>query len=396
MSTEPRSRAWIEVDGTALRRNLETIRRMAGPRAPVVPMVKADAYGLGMGDAVRILEPSDPWGWGVATVEEGVELRIQELDRPILVFAPTPPGAVGQALDARLTLCVSDVHLLERIVEEAKARKALATVHLEVDTGMGRAGFYWARVEEWLPAVTDVLERSGGRVRWEGTFTHFHSADQADPSSVETQAGRFAQTVARMPDQGGAMTHLCNSAAVLRKPELARQGARPGIFLYGGSAGQGLVDPAEVVAVRARIALIREVPPGTTVGYGATYRSRRRERWATLGIGYGDGLRRALSNRAHVLAGNRRVPIVGRISMDMTVVDITDLPQLIPGDVVTVLGTQGTERITLEEMASLADTNNYEILTGFTRRLPRIWDEDPGNRHGGQRDAPGWRTRNVG
>jgi alanine racemase len=341
-------------------------------------MVKADAYGLGMARAVSLMSRTDPWGWGVACVTEGVRLREIEPTRPILVFSPAAPDEVARGVEAGLTFCVSDVSFLEAVAREATARDRRVSVHLEVDTGMGRAGLDWRTVGQWGPAVDELVEGFDGRVRWEGTFTHFHSADDADDASSKLQVRRFEEVLQALPHGRGGMAHLCNSAGGFRMPHLAGRGTRPGIFLYGGVAGAELPQPEEVVALRGRMALVREVPEGTTVGYGASYRAQRRERWATVGIGYGDGLRRALSNRGQVLVGGKRVPIVGRISMDMTVVEITDLPTARPGDVVTFLGSDGDDRITLEEMASLAETNNYEILTGFTPRLPRIWSEEPG------------------
>ena len=396
MSTDLRSRAWLEIRPSALRRNLERIQALTGKDSPVVPMVKANAYGLGMAEAVRTLGPLSPWGWGVATVAEGRLLRVLVPEGRILVFSPAAPDEADPGLEAGLTFCVSDLAFLDRLARNARRLDGTGTILVEVDTGMGRAGLDWRQAEHWIPRVRAILAESGARLSWEGIFTHFHSADEDDPASVDVQARRFAEVRRRLPE---LPAHLCNSAGALRFPELAPRGIRPGIFVYGGSAGVGLPDPEEVVSLRARITLIRDVPAGTTVGYGATYRASRRERWATLGIGYGDGLRRALSNAGHVLLGGRRAAIVGRISMDMTVVDVTDLPPVRAGQVATLLGTDGgaagpeglswaggahepTDRITLEEMAHLVDTNNYEILTGFTQRLPRVWlwDErvDPG------------------
>ncbi len=374
------------------------MRALTGRDSPVIPMVKADAYGLGMTEAVRALRPLEPTGWGVATVAEGERLRALEPAAPIYVFSPAAPDEAIPGLEAGLTFCVSSLKFLDRLARAARRLDRTGTVLVEVDTGMGRAGLDWRRSERWIPRIRAILAEAGGRISWEGIFTHFHSADENDPASVEEQARRFTGIRRQLPD---LPAHLCNSAGALRFPELAPRGVRPGIFVYGGSAGAGLPEPEEAVSLRARVTLVREVPPGTTVGYGATYRSTRTERWATLGIGYGDGLRRALSNAGHVLLGGHRAAIIGRISMDMTVVDITDLPFVRPGHVATLLGADvlgvgperapgyrmhdeahgedrhGTlatdDRITLEDMAELVGTNNYEILTGFTPRLPRVW-----------------------
>ena len=378
MSTERGERAWIEVDASSLRRNLSTIRERIGPGPAMIPMVKADGYGLGMGRAVSALEPLDPWGYGVATVREGETLRRQLPEKPILVFGGLPPGSYGRAVASSLTACVSDVQGLQRLQEAAARRDRMAAFHLEVDTGMGRSGFDWRRASEWAETVGALA--GSGRLRWEGCFTHFHSAEEADPASVRSQWDRFRDVVAslRLPEDG-IMLHGCNSAAALRLPELAADAVRPGIHLYGGRAGQGLPEPEPVAAVRARIVRVREASPGTTVGYGATHVARQWERWATVAVGYGDGLPWILGNRGEALVAGRRVPIVGRISMDVTVVDISGVDDVEPGDVVTFLGRSGEDEITVDEVAKMANTISYEILTGFTPRLPRVWVEGGGS-----------------
>lgn len=376
-ATLSRSRAWVEVDPAAIRRNLETIRRRIGPGAAVMPMVKADAYGLGIEEMIRVLEPLEPRAYGVATAEEGRELRALGVQRPVLVFSPIPGRAVEDAVEAHLTLCLSDPEALDELVEVVRGSDRRVDFHLEVDTGMGRSGHAWNDLEPWRERLVAI---SGSGVRWRGCFTHFHSADLAEASSLSEQWTRFRRALDHLPlpEEGGFMVHACNSAAALRRPELAADAVRPGIFLYGGVAGEGLPTPSPVVSVRARVILTREVASGTPVGYGATYRAAGPERWATLAIGYGDGLPRLLGNRGHVLLGGGRAPMVGRISMDVTVVDITSVPGVKAGDVATVIGTDGDESISLEEVAELASTINYEILTGLAPRLPRIWTQRVG------------------
>jgi len=377
MTRDPFARAWIEIRGAAVRRNLRGIRTSVSPEVAVLPMVKANAYGLGVAGALEALEPEGPWGWGVATVEEGEELRALGVSRPVVVFAPVPPTLAARAVEAGLTLGISEVGFLERLRAEAKAREKSVAIHLEVDTGMGRAGLPWDGAGEWGPRVAELT--GDAWVRWEGCFTHFHSADEGEGAggadSMSQQADRFRRVMEdlSLSWEGPILPHLGNSAAALRRPDLVGRVVRPGIHLYGGRAGKDLPAPEPAVAVRARVTLVREVLPGTTVGYGATYRARGPERWATLAIGYGDGLPRSLSNRGVALLHGRRVPMVGRISMDMTVVDITDIPGVRPGNVATLLGEDGEERITVEEMAMEAGTINYEIFTGFTPRLPRVW-----------------------
>lgn len=376
-----RSRAWVEIDLTALRTNYRTIRERVGSRVGIIPMVKAGCYGLRSPAVIDVFEAEGPWGYGVATVAEGIELREgfdgrrPPVRRPILVVTPIPPGGEQDAAEAQLTACISDLDGLDRWSAAARRQRTTLDFHVEVDTGMGRAGFDWREVQSW---ATAVRERVGPQLRWTGVFTHFHSADAADGTSVEVQWERFQDTLSRLPvSREDLVVHAANSAAAMRWPEVHADAVRPGIFLYGGHPAPDIEDaaaiaPKPVVAVRARLAMIRDVPPGTTVGYGATHTARSWERWGTLDIGYGDGLPRSLGNRGSAIVRGRRVPIIGRISMDLTVVDLSGVPEAAPGDIVTLIGSDGGEEITVDEVAGQAQTISYEILTGLTPRLPRV------------------------
>jgi alanine racemase len=372
MSKDRKTRAWIEVQAAAIRRNLRRISESVGEGVALIPMVKANAYGLGVSGAVSALEPASPWGYGVASVTEGRELRQLNVERPILVFSPIPPGCYRDVVDSKLTACVSDVGAVRALARAAHGAARPAQFHIEVDTGIGRSGFDWRRAGEWGEAIS----KEARGIEPSGIFTHFHSADE-DPASVRTQWQRLNDALTALPWEGGElMVHAANSAAALRDSSVAADAVRPGIYLYGGTAGRDL-DPAEAVAtVRARVVLVKDASPRSTLGYGATHVARRWERWATLGIGYGDGLPRSLGNRGQAVLAGRRVPIIGRISMDMTVVDITDLPGIEVGDVATLIGSDRGEHISLTEVADAAGTIDYEILTGLTSRLPRIWMDD--------------------
>jgi len=360
----------VEVRPGALRRNLQRIRESIGPAAAVIPMVKADGYGLGMEDVVRTLESEDPWGFGVATVEEGLRLRDAGVTTAVIIFSPVPPSSYDSAVAHDLTLTVSDLDSAERVAAAAARTGHVGRFHVEVDTGMGRSGFDWRRVAEWGPALADWTSPTSV---WEGCYTHFHSADLADDATTPAQWERFTEALEQLKPNEGSLVHACNAAAAMRYPTFAADAVRLGIFLYGGRIGADVAVPEEVARVLARVTLIRDVPVATTLGYGATYRSSGDERWATLGIGYGDGFPRVLGNRGSALLSGRKVSIIGRISMDMTVVDITGDDRVKVGDTATLIGTDGDLSITLDDVADLAGTISYEILTGFTTRMPRVW-----------------------
>lgn len=368
------------MDLDALRRNFRRLVDGLGEGVGVVPMLKADGYGLG---AVRLAtalrrEPAT-WALGVATVEEGVELRSAGCDGRIVVFTPCAGRDVDDLVEHRLEPAVSSVRALEAYAGGAPSERALP-VHLEVDTGMGRLGLVAARRERWVPEVRTLLERGG--LELASTFTHFHSAE-SDDGETDAQADRLRETLAALRAAGvdPGRVHLANSAGALRRPDLAADLVRPGLYLVGGLGG----DP--VARVRARVLDVRRVPAGHTVSYGATFRTRRPSRLATLGIGYGDGLRRELSNRGEALVAGRRTPIRGAVCMDVTVVDVTDVPEAEPGAVATLMGRDGGEEIRLEQVASTCGTLPYEVLTGLGVRLPRVDAGEVGTGENGESAA---------
>jgi alanine racemase len=369
------ARAWIEVDLDAMRANYDTVRRAVRASTGLIPMVKADGYGLGAATTVRTLEPLEPWGYGVATAAEGTALRRLGVVRPVLVIVPLSVGDVDEAARSRLTMAISSVEGLDAWMAAAdRVGGDALDFHVEIDTGMGRSGFDWREIGDWAPALASRIR---GSVRWTGVFTHFHSADVPDQAPSVTQWERFRRALVQLPvDREDLLVHAANSAAAFRWPEFAADAIRPGIFLYGGAAAPdlaGLPEPRPVASVRSRLVLVREMPAGSTLGYGATHVARAPERWGTVSIGYGDGLPRTLGNRATALIGGHRVPVIGRISMDTVTVNLAGVRASV-GDVVTWIGADGADRITLDDVAALAGTISYEILTGLGPRLPRIED----------------------
>jgi alanine racemase len=347
------SRAWVEVDLGALLRNGAAYAARAG--VPLLPMVKADAYGLGAVPVAKALERLDPWGFGVATIDEGCELRAAGITRPIVVFTPLLPDDLAEAAEARLTPTLGRSETIVRWSTTG------LPWHLAIDTGMSRAGVQWNEIH----SIVDVAAASPPQ----GAFTHFHSAATGDDARI-VQEDRFVQAIEQLRARPPIL-HADSSAAIQRRGRSRWSLARPGIFLYGASkVRDAALFPEPVVSIRARVVDLRTIEDGESVGYGAMYRAQGRRRIATLGVGYSDGYRRSLSNRSVALVHGRRTPVVGSVTMDMTMLDVTDVPCEL-GDVVTLVGEDGSDRITVEDIAGFAELSPYEILVGLRTRMPR-------------------------
>ena len=301
MSNNAQARAWIEVNASALRANFEAVRSAVGDRTAIIPMVKADGYGLGARFAVRQLEPLEPWGVGLRPLRRAQICGAGECGGPFLVFSPLTSQGLEEAAEHNLTVAISDLGSLEHWA--ALAQQKPLDFHLEIDTGMGRAGFDWRETGVWADRVRAFCSE---QLRWSGVYTHFHGADAADRGPTAAQWERFRDALGQLPvSTENLMVHAANSAAALRWPEYAADAVRPGIFLYGGqpaaAASEGVPRSETVATVHARVSLVRNVRPGSTAGYGATHVARSPEIWATIGIGYGDGWPRALGNRGCAL-----------------------------------------------------------------------------------------------
>jgi len=352
------TRAWVDVDLAALAENARTVAAASGRR--LLPMVKANGYGLGAIEVVRALEPLDPWGYGVATVEEGHALRAGGIGRPVLVASPLLPADAGRHLAHDLRPSIGDPAALAAWITQSNR-----PFHVEVDTGMSRGGVRWDDTHA-LEAMRGALGAAAG---WEGIYTHFHSAE-TDLHSVQTQWERFQGVLATLPRRP-ALVHAANSAAALRGAAYAADLVRPGIFLYGGMAGS--IAPRTVAALRTRVVAVRTVGKGDTVSYGATWRAPSPTTIATLGLGYADGFFRASKDGGPssgtparvVELGGSVVPVVGRVTMDLTMVAVEGKAAV--GDVATVFGGM----ISLDQQAEAAGTISYELLTALGSRVPR-------------------------
>lgn len=350
-------RAWLDVDLGALVRNARRYQALFGH--PLLPMVKANGYGLGAVAVTQALEQVDPWGYGVASVAEGAELRAAGIARPIVVFTPLLASAEELAAirSAGLRPVIGDLMALD-----AWLASGGGAFHVEIDTGMSRSGFRW-HDEESLQALQQRLAQAPG---WEGIFTHFHSAD-TDSNSAAEQVERF-EVVLHGFDTRPPLVHLSNSAGAELVPAPGGDLARPGIFLYGGRAGS--LQPEPVARLRSRVVALRRLRPGDTVSYGAEAEVETATTIATLSIGYADGVPRSLSSRGLVELGGVIVPIVGRVTMDMLMLDVEDTPVAL-GDVATLFG----GLVELDDQAALAGTVSYELLTAVSPRVARHYQE---------------------
>ncbi len=361
-------RAWIDVDLDAVRHNVRQLRARAG--VPLIVMVKANAYGVGAVLVSRALgvafdrtpAASDaPWGLGVASLDEATELREAGCQGRIVCLTPLLAAELprAHALGVRPALHRAyDIHAWAAVDQPS----GLRPYHLSIDTGMARAGVRWDHVAELRDALRAYPP--------EGVFTHFHSADE-DIDSRDEQDARFVDAMLDLGDSlpASVLRHSDNSAGIASRTRQSPGSlARPGIAVYAGMFSE-LLGLRQVVHLRARVIDIRDLSMGETVSYGATWTASRPTRIATISAGYADGYRRHLSNRGEVLISGVRCAVAGRVTMDMIMVDVTDVPCAV-GDVATLIGTDGSTTLSTESVAEVAELSPYELLVGLALRVP--------------------------
>ncbi len=363
---------WAEIDLDRLLANVRAVRARVGT-VPILAVVKADAYGHGAVEVARALE-ADGVGWfGVALPEEGVELRRAGLGGEILVLGGLASAQADLVLANDLIPALFRPDQVEALASAAARRGVRARAHLKVDTGMGRLGVPAPDV----PAFAEFLLAAGAHVDLTGAFSHLAVADDPGDPFTRLQIDRFRQALDALRARGlrPAHAHLANSAAVIDHPPAWLGLVRPGILLYGYPPS-GLVSPfpvAPVLSLRSRIIYLKEIAPGTSLGYGRTHVAERPARIASLALGYDDGLPRQAGNRGYVLVRGRRAPIVGRVSMDLTTVDVTGIPGAALGDDAVVLGASGAERLGADQIAAWGGTISWDVLCGIGSRVPRLY-----------------------
>jgi alanine racemase len=366
MSTLRESRpTYAEVDLGRFDNNLEVISRLLPAGARLVPVLKADGGGHGAIELARRCTPDRVAMIALALLEEAIELRRAGITLPLLVLGPLQLDQIPIALDNAIALGVVGPEELEHVCAVAREREV--NIHLKLDTGMGRMGV----VESELPRVMEMI-RAMPRLRLDGIYTHLANADDAADPFTEMQIANYDRMLATLRDHGidAPRHHFANSAATLRG--LVRPGdfARVGLALYGPNrieTSAGVIEP--LLRWRTEIMRLKELPAGHAIGYGTTFHTKRPSRIATLPVGYADGYSRLLSNNGEVLVRGQRAPVVGRVSMDLVTIDVTDIPNAAPGDEVVLLG----DGITAEELGERSQTISYEVFCRISARVPRVY-----------------------
>jgi len=359
------SRTWAEIYLDRAVHNLNEIKRHTDRE--VIAVVKADAYGHGAVEMARLFESLHVSYLAVACVQEGAELRENGIEAPILVLGTTAPENVAEALMLDLTLAVHSPESAKTISELAHECGKTAKVHVKIDTGMSRIGFRFDAYEDVYAALNlPNLEA-------EGMFTHFADAENPDQSFTDLQFARFENMVAQLKGCGITfkICHCANSAAVLNYKKAWLTHVRAGIILYGWGCENKKLDLQPVMELKTRICDIRTIQSGDTVSYGRTYTAKEVRTIAVVPAGYADGVKRALSGCGQVLLNGIFVPICGRVCMDMTMIDVTEVPNVKIGDVVTIFGAGASADV----LAKQADTISYELCCGVSKRVPRIYFE---------------------
>lgn len=359
---------WADIDLDALEHNVRALKRQAGG-ALLMAVVKANAYGHGATGIARAALAAGADRLGVVCVDEGEELRRAGITAPVLVMGHTPVSQAARAVDLSLTTTVGSHHFAEAVSRCAVERGVTIPVHLKVETGLNRYGL---PPEQLLPLAESMRRLPGLDV--EGLWTHFATGDETDKSYVHRQFRAFTAVAEQLP--WVRLRHVANTATVLDMPELSLDMVRVGIGLYGCYPSDEVdrgTPLRPVLSLKSRVARLRRLEAGESVSYGCTWTAHRESVVALVMCGYGDGLRRTLSNKGSVLVRGRRAPIVGRIAMDMCVADVTDIPFVALDDEIVIIGRQRDDEIAAEEVARLSDTISYETLTGITARVPRVY-----------------------
>lgn len=362
-----------EIDLSALEHNFRQVKRRIDAKVKILVAVKANAYGHGMLDVSRRLIDLDVDYLGVATTDEAIQLRRAKVTAPILLFAAILPCEVKAIIDYKITLSISSLEIAHKLNREAKIKRRRIKVHVKIDTGMGRLGIWHKEAISFIIKLTKFKN-----LEIEGIYTHFASADEEDSAYTFLQITSFQNLIGDLEREriDIPLKHAANSMGLLRFKECHFNLVRPGLIVYGlypRRDTQRDIRLKPVLSFKTKVVSLKKIARGRTVSYGRTYVASQDTVIAILPVGYGDGYSRLLSNKAEVLIRGKRGGVVGAICMDQTIVNVTQIPGVKVGDSVVLIGKQGKETITAEELASLSDTISYEIVSCISPRVPRTY-----------------------
>ncbi|MCK8827610.1 alanine racemase [Natroniella acetigena] len=369
--------AWVEIDLDNIGYNIAEFKKNLPDDTLLMIVVKADAYGHGLVEVAKTVLEEGADRLAVAILDEAIQLRKAGLTEvPILILGWTPPELASEVVKYDLIQTVYDQQLATSLTTAAQDLNQEAKLHLKVDTGMGRVGLQPKEVMEFMAGITKL-----DSLVVEGIYTHFAVADKEDKTYTYQQLNKFEQLIKDLEDQGIEIPikHSANSAAFLDLPETYFNMVRLGIITYGlwpSSEVEQRIDLRAGMRLKARIAHLKEVPAGTDISYGRTYKTTAQQKIATLPLGYEDGYSRLLSSNSQVLVKGKRVPVVGRICMDQLMIDVTEVDGVEVGDEVTLIGQDGEDEITVTEVADRIGTINYEVVCMISKRIPRVYVKD--------------------
>lgn len=370
------NRVYAKIDLGAIAYNMEQMKRRIGRGVQMIAVIKTDGYGHGAVPIAELFEDTDyVWGYAVAALEEAIQLREANVKKPVLVLGCVFPDQYEEMVSNEIRAAVYTKEMAIGMAEAAKKRNKTAYFHIKIDTGMGRIGFPIS--DESADTIAEISKLSDGKI--EGMFTHFAKADETDKTFTMEQHERFIWMQEKLKERNVLIPYLScdNSAGIIDFPELKHSLVRAGIALYGlypsEEVEQSAVHLRPALELISHVSYVKEVKPSTPISYGGTFTASKKMKVATIPVGYGDGYPRTLSNKGEVLIHGKRARILGRVCMDQFMVDVTDIPDVHFMDQVTLIGHDGEERISVEELSELSGRFHYEFVCCLGKRIPRVY-----------------------
>ena len=369
-------RICADIDLDALTHNLDEIHRCISEGTKIIAVVKANGYGHGAVPLAEVMEKrEDIWGYAVATPEEAEELYTNGMKKPILILGYTFPEYDAQIVKEELRPAVFSLIRAKQLSEEALRQDKICKIHIKLDTGMSRIGFQVT--EQSADEIAQIAKLP--HIMIEGIFTHFSKADETDKTFTKKQETAYEQMITWLKERRVSIPvhHVSNSAGIVDLPEYNKDIVRAGIILYGlwpsDEVDKEHIDLQPLLSLKSHVVHVKELEPGRIISYGGTFEVEHPMRIATVPVGYADGYPRSLSNKGYVLIHGKRAVICGRVCMDQMMVDVTEIADVCPGDEVTIIGRDGAECITLEELGDLSGRFNYEFACDLNKRIPRVY-----------------------